>query len=172
MTAERDEFDLTREANEPLDDADAALLAQIRAVYEVTDPVPAHLATRLEFELTLAAMFDEVARLQQVESTFSGARTTAEQIKTITFSGSDVSLMLTINEVAEGQVRIDGWVAPGTGWNVAVAVPGDAGECRTTATDSNGRFVFSKVPADLAQFSLHRGSEGSERAFTTPLIQL
>lgn len=170
MTTEPLESSLPDEADELLDDGDLALLALVRQAYEAVDPVPEHLRTKIEFGLTLAAMFDEVDHLQQVQSTFSGARA-AEQITTITFSGSDVSVMLTINDTAEGHVRVDGWVAPGTGWDVDLCIPGGR-DPLTTRTDANGRFVFAQVPAQVAQFTLHRSAEGTERAFSTPLIQL
>ena len=159
-------------ADQPLDPDDFDLLRRVAEAYTAIDPPPPNLVAKIEFELTLASLFDDVARLQQVESTFAGARAT-EQIKTITFSGPDVSLMLTINEAVEGTVRVDGWVAPGAGWKVTVCTPSRAHGELSTSTDPHGRFAFPRIDRALAQFTLHRtDAGGAEHAFTTPLIEL
>ncbi len=170
MTAERYDPEFERLAGEPLDGTDRHLLAAVAESYTRIDRVPDRLIARIEYELTLAKLFDDVAQLQQL--TGAGARSTAEQIRTITFSGLDVSLMLTLSEASPTEIRVDGWVAPGTGWAVTVSLPQDPERSFTTSTDDHGRFAFAGLPATMAQFTLTRPDELFDHAVTTPPIEL
>lgn len=177
MAAERYEDNVDRLAGEPIDRTDRGLLAEVADMFDRIDPVPGDLVPRIEYELTLASLFDDVARLQrsnlELRSTAaSGARSTAERIRTITFSGDDVSLMLTLSDVSTTEIRVDGWVAPGTGWSVSVNLPQHPQQSRTTDTDGHGRFAFPSLPAALAQFTLSRPDAQSDHTVTTPPIEL
>ena len=49
--------------DKPLDDVDAAILGELRGLYDETDPVPEDLVERVKFSLALDEMFEEVAAM-------------------------------------------------------------------------------------------------------------
>ena len=54
-------------ADEPLEDADFALLDDIRELFQAADPMPADLPERIRFSLALRDLEIEVARLAEEE---------------------------------------------------------------------------------------------------------
>ena len=62
-------------ADAPLDDTDAAVLAEIAAMLEVVDPMPADLVGRVQFNLALDEMYDEVAEMTRVPDDALAVRT-------------------------------------------------------------------------------------------------
>ncbi|GAA1839083.1 hypothetical protein ACFFOM_06835 [Microlunatus capsulatus] len=156
-------------AAEPLDADDAAVLGAIRALLEEHDPVPEGLVDRIEFELTLDALQAEVATLTQVDLVGSGARSSTEAVRTITFTSESVTTMVTLTPQEAGSVRVDGWAAPGAGVRVEVL---HAGGSQATTADEDGRFVFERVPVGLAKFVLHVPAGDGEATVLSPAVEL
>ena len=156
-------------AAEPLDADDAAVLGALRALLEEHDPVPEGLVDRIEFELTLDALQAEVATLTQVDLVGSGARSSTEAVRTITFTSESVTTMVTLTPQEAGSVRVDGWAAPGAGVRVEVL---HAGGSQATTADEDGRFVFERVPVGLAKFVLHVPAGDGEATVLSPAVEL
>lgn len=158
-------------AAEQLTEADDALLASIRCLYEETDPVPDGLVERIQFEITLDALHAELATLTQLDLATSGARgASTESVRTVTFTAEAVTTMVTISPQPDGTVRVDGWVAPGAGLLVEVLL---ADQARRTHADDDGRFVVEDLPAGLAKFALHTtDADGAPHQVVSPTIEL
>src|SRR5260221_14179563 len=100
----------------PLDEIDDQLLRRIKAMYDVSDPVPGGLVERLQFGITLDALEAEIANLQRADSTLAGARTDgATEVQTVTFTSASLTTMITVTPSGADRARIDGWSAPGAG---------------------------------------------------------
>src|SRR5262245_21569878 len=95
-------------ADAPLDDRDLAVLAELRAVYERVDPVPAGLVEQVQFALALESFDIEVLRPRDVALAARGE----EQSRTITFDAESLTIMISISATGSDRVRIDGWLAP------------------------------------------------------------
>jgi len=163
--------------SQDLNDVDAAILKQLRATYARVDPPPADLDMRVQFAIELENIDIEVARLSEDLIVGSGARGT-ERMRTITFDSESVTIMISIIE-RDGQVRIDGWLAPGGGRRVELRMAGTSattrGASRTVTTEETGRFVFDGVDHGLAQLVVHpRADTGvdSATAVVTPPLML
>jgi hypothetical protein len=156
-------------AGQPLDSTDFALLESIRTAYAASDPVPAGLVDRIQFELTLDALHAEVATLTRLDLTGAGARGVTEEVRTITFTSDSLTTMVTLTPQGPDSVRVDGWATPGAGLQIEVLLIDSA---RQTYADEDGRFVFEDVPRGLAKFALHtpRGDEVS--TVLSPTIEL
>jgi hypothetical protein len=166
--------DLTALADGAIDEIDVLALTGLREFYRRTDPMPSGLTDRIKFELTLAALHAEVAQLQELTPSGSGARADAQPLaptESVTFTSSRFSLMVTVGsgseDAASGTVRIDGWVTGGPA-DVEVRV-GDT-SCSAT-TDAGGRFVIEAVPRGSARFVL-RPHATDDGPVITPAIEL
>jgi hypothetical protein len=159
-----------RLASEPLDSTDFVVLESLRDYFEGSDPVPAGLVERIQFEITLDALQAEIATLTQLDLAGSGTRgVTTEDVRTITFTSASLTTMVTLTAEPDGSVRVDGWAAPGAGLRVELLL---ADGPRETSADDAGRFVFEGVPRGLAKFAMYvpRGEETS--TVLTPTIEL
>lgn len=164
-------YDSDREAmlaGQPLDLDDAALLAEIKACYTAVDPVPVGLVERLQFEITLDALHADLATLTQLDLSMAGARSTTEEVRTITFTSESLTTMVTVTPEGDG-VRIDGWAVPGAGITVELLRTGGP---LVTEADEDGRFVFEAVPNGLARFALHVTSGDDVSTVLSPTIEL
>ena len=155
--------DFTALADGVIDEIDVRALAGLREFYRRTDPMPSGLTDRIKFELTLAALHAEVAQLQELTLSGSGARADAQPLaptESVTFTSSRFSLMVTVGsgpqDAPSGTVRIDGWVTGG---------PADV-EVRV-----GGRFVIEAVPRGSARFVL-RPHATDDGPVITPAIEL
>lgn len=157
-----------RLAGQPLDVDDAALLAQVKAAYAAVDPVPVGLVERLQFEITLDALHADLATLTQLDLSMAGARSTTEEVRTITFTSESLTTMVTVTPEGDG-VRIDGWAVPGAGIRVELLRTGGP---LVTEADEDGRFVFEAVPNGLARFALHVGTGDEVSTVLSPTIEL
>jgi hypothetical protein len=162
--------DLDQLAAGDIDDEDVRILERVAAVYSQLDPVPAGLADRISFGITLDALHAEIAELQR-SGDLVGVRAEAAPVdsQTVTFTSSDLTTMVTITPTGADRVRIDGWVDPGAGVEIELRLPG---ESMHTAADADARFVFADVPRGLAQFVLRRSNGSGQRAVFTPSIEL
>jgi hypothetical protein len=153
-------------AGEPIDADDLALLEQVRALWDAYDPVPAGLADRIEFALTLDALETEVATLTQLDLATTGSRAgDTEAVRTVTFTSDTLDTMVTLTDTPDGTVRVDGWIAPAAAMRVEVLIEGSTLE---VDADDDGRFVLESVPRGLAKFALHPAG----RTVLSPTIEL
>jgi hypothetical protein len=164
--------ELDRLAALPVDEGDAHLLAVMRGIYEVGDPVPPSLLDRVKFAITLDDLEAEVARLQR-EAVPDLVATRSEGLlkaHTVTFTSDTLTTMVTITPLPSGRVRVDGWASPGGGLDVELRV----GEMtHHTVADEDGRFVVEDVERGLAQFVLRPTVEGEPgNRVITPAIEL
>lgn len=160
-------------AAEPLDAQDERILQALALMYAESDPVPAGLVDQVTFGLTLDALEAEIAHLQRLELSTSGARAERSsdeiEVKTVTFSADSRELMVTITPDGLDTVRIDGWISPGAGADVALRL--SSGE-RSTTADEDGRFVVEDVPRGLAKFIIRGPDGGPDGAVITPSIEI
>lgn len=152
-----------------LDTVDLAVLNAVRAWYDETDPVPAGLVERIEFELTLDALHTEVAELMLMDSAAGVRSASTESVRTVTFTSQTLTTMITITPQAPGTVRVDGWIAPGQPLQVEVHL---ASGTITTTADEDGRFVLTDVPSGLAKFALLLVHGDEEQTVLSPTIEL
>jgi hypothetical protein len=135
------------------DDIDRAILGQLRDTYVLTDPPPAELDERVRFAIALENIDVEVARLQEDLLIGSGARG-EDRTRTITFDCDSLTIMITIVEIGDDRVRLDGWLAPAARRRVELRVAEssvDGGRSRVVTTEDTGRFVFDDVGHGLVQ---------------------
>ena len=151
----------------PLDAIDEAVLSDLGRVALLADPVPSDLVERSLFAMTLAGLETELMTLERVpEAAGVRAETAPTQARTITFTSTSRTVMITVAPGVDG-VRIDGWIAP-TG-EIDIELHRPEGEVVTTRTDEDGRFAFDAVapgPASLVA----RPDDGP--AVSTPVIEL
>jgi hypothetical protein len=152
---------MTDAADGRLDKLDAAILDQIRSAFALVDPPPPDLNDRVRFAIALEDVDIEVARLQEDQLVGSGARS-GERTRTITFDAQSLTIMVSIIDLPEGLVRLDGWLAPPAARRVELrlgASPGPASS-RLVSADGHGRFVFADVGRGLAQLVVHPAADG------------
>lgn len=156
--------------DEPLDEVDVALLADLARIAETLDPVPAGLVERSLFAVTLAGLEAEVMELEYVRVPEMSVRGEAPPVeaRTITFTSESVTVMISLSPVDAGRVRIDGWAAPATSLRVELHRPGSVTE---TTSDEDGRFVFDDVDRGPASLVVRRTDDGGA-AVSTPVIEL
>lgn len=164
---------MSEAGDDRFDDLDAEILDQIAAVHAILDPPPSTLDERVRFTLALQRLDVEVARLQPEALLGSGARA-AERTRTITFDAQSLTIMLSVAELPDGLVRLDGWLAPAAALRVELRLAAPA-EHRETLSDETGRFVFDRVGRGLAQLLVHRDGAaggGAGRSVVTPSLIL
>ena len=93
----------------------------------------------------------------------------AESTRTITFTSTAVTIMITVTALAADRVRLDGWVAPGAA--VRVEVRTTAGTHRTVA-DDDGRFVIADLARGLVQLMIHPAEGADQPPVVTPSIEI
>jgi hypothetical protein len=163
-------------ADEPLDDLDRAVLAELAAAYAAADPPPPDLDTRVAFALSLAddGFELEVARLSRDELIGSGARAAADPTRTLTFDCPSLTVMITVIPTADDRRLIDGWIAPDGSHDVQIRAGGGQ-VTRSVRSDDGGRFTVADLPAGLAQITIRppgSGPDQSGRAVVTPAVVL
>jgi hypothetical protein len=162
---------MTDPAAAPLDPTDQLILDQLAAVHAVLDPPPADLDERVRFAVALDDVDTEVARLQADVLAGSGARA-SERTRTITFDAESRTVMITIVDLPEGLVRLDGWLAPAAALRVELRLPEPA-PSQVVTCDEAGRFVFDQVPHGLAQLLVHPPTGGGPAPLVvTPSLAL
>jgi hypothetical protein len=162
---------VTGPADEPLDDQDYRILAELEAAHEIVDPVPADLDERARFALRAGELDFEISRLYDLSAAGAGARD-QEATRTVTFESHSLTIMVTVSDLGGGRRRLEGWVAPPDEVAVELRVGGTTREESFRADTENGRFVFADVPSGLAQFHVHRSGRelpGSTSIVTSPI---
>jgi hypothetical protein len=161
---------MSEPADAPLDDMDAAVLAELAAAYTLADPPPGDLDARVSFAIAVERDVDvEVARLTEDLTVGAGARAT-EQPRTLTFDCDTLTVMVTVVRLAGDRRRLDGWLAPPGVLTVEVRAGGSDVVTHSVTTDETGRFVVEGVPPGLAQLSVHLAASG--RTVVTPAVVL
>lgn len=157
-----------------LDDADAATLDEVRALFEAGDPVPPDLVERVHFALALDEVFDEVARMTRVPQDALAVRSehsAGTRTETLTFSADRLTAMVTVSRIGHGLLRLDGWLAPPTAIRVRLRI--QAGAEHEVLADDQGRFSFDALSEGFGQLSFHPLEPGdADNAVVTPLFQL
>ncbi len=165
--------EVARLALEEIDDADLAVLSDVRAVFEQVDPMPTDLVERVKFGLALDEVFTEVAEITRMPMDALAVRndaTLGTRTETLTFSAERITAMVTVSRVA-GTVRIDGWIAPPGAIEVRLRMHD---ERRSVVADNSGRFVFNGLSEGFAQltFVLDDSADDPASVIVTPLFQL
>lgn len=148
------------------DEADDAILAGVRALVDAADPVPAGMADRTRFALTVHALHAEVAELTRTEALAVRAAEEPVPTESMTFTSGSLSLMLSARDDGAGTLRLDGWVTRG---GAQVEVCRDGGPTTVTA-DGNGRFVLTGLAHGSVYFVVRDAS--LERPVVTPTVLL
>jgi hypothetical protein len=138
------------------DELDAEILAGLNRLHTRLDPPPPGMAEQMMLSMAVAALDAELATVSREELVGSGARA-PEHTSTITFDAPSLTIMMSIVEVADDRVRLDGWLAPPAALRVELRLPRSKGRSslETTADDA-GRFVFPAVPHALVWLVVHR----------------
>jgi hypothetical protein len=156
------EFD---EAGE-LDELDAQILARLAGLHDRLDGPPDDFDERIVFAVAAAGLDAELARLE--EQDLAAARTNDESARTMSFEASSLTILLTITELVDDRVRLDGWLAPGAAHTVLLR-SGEGAADRSTLADDTGRFVLDRVRRGLTQLVVR--PEGG-RSVVTPAFEL
>lgn len=161
------ELDLTPPfgADEPFDERDAAILAEIRQLWTERDPLPARLVDQIQFAIDLECLDVEVLRMTLLDEATSARGD--ELSRLVTFSSDTLTIMIRVFPGKDGTNRIDGWLTPGEVHPIELRTGDDM---MTTDSDSTGRFAFNAVPGGLAQLMVKPA--GTAKTVTTPAILL
>jgi hypothetical protein len=157
--------DRDQEPDDVLPDDDAALLAAVWTMLEATDPVPPGLVDRVRFAIELDDVDAELSRL--VEMSSLAAARSDEFARLVTFQSDSLTIMITIEQCADGTTRIDGWLTPAACRRIEVRCPSGP---RSTESDDTGRFSLDAVPAGTVRLVVH--DPGSTHRVITPTIEL
>ncbi|PVG83317.1 hypothetical protein DDE18_08460 [Nocardioides gansuensis] len=162
------EMDENSLAAAPLDGEDARVLRMLRELDEARDPVPAGLTERIGFALTVAALEAEVAELTALSAEGAGVRGEMEVANTVSFSGADLTAMITIEPADDGSRRVSGWASATP---VEVQLRSATG-VQDTTTDAEGRFGFDHVRPGLVHLVLRRQDMPGTPPLITPPIEI
>lgn len=147
--------------------SDETLLADLDRLLDCNDPLPTGLIDRAQFAIALENLDVEVARWERAD-TLAGVRGSDEG--TITFTVSDLTVMVNLTRVGGTHHRIDGWLVPGGEYGVEVRVA-EHGSSSTVA-DDGGRFVLDQVPCGTTQIVITIGTATCPRTIVTPTVVL
>lgn len=152
-------------ADEPMDERDVAILAEVRQLWTDHDPLPDGLVDQIQFAIDLECLDVEVLRMTMLDEATSARGD--ELSRLVTFSSDSVTIMIRVFPGKDGTNRIDGWVTPGDTHPIELRT-GDAS--MTTESDQTGRFAFTAVPGGLTQLVVR--PSGTAKTVTTPAILL
>lgn len=155
----------SEELDASLSDQDLALLAAVRSMWDSADHVPPHLVDRVRFGLDLDPVDFEVSRLVPMREA-AGARSD-EYARLVTFQSDSLTVMITVEQCADGTARIDGWLTPAACRHIELRCSTGA---MSTESDDTGRFSIEAVAVGTVRFIVHDTS-GSRRVIT-PAIEI
>lgn len=148
-----------------LPEDDTELLDVVRQVLDGADPVPAGLVDRVRFAIELDDIDVELSRL--VAMPVLAAARSDEFARLVTFQSDSLTIMVTLEQGADGTTRIDGWLTPAACRRIEV-------RCTTgpmsTESDDTGRFSLNAVPAGNVRLVVHDAT--SPLRVITPTIQI
>lgn len=149
-----------------LDELDGEILARLAGLHDRLDGPPDDFDERIVFAVAAAGLGAELARLE--EQDLAAARTNDESARTMSFEASSLTILLTVTDVVEDRVRIDGWLAPGAAHAVLLR-SGEGAADRSAFADDTGRFVLDRVRRGLTQLVV--SAEGG-LSVVTPTFEL
>ncbi|WP_322410962.1 hypothetical protein [Microbacterium invictum] len=150
--------------------ADARLFAQLRAVWEEVDPMPAGLVDRMVAAVAVEDLSREYALLTLVEGTLAATRGDADTA-TLQFSDGRTNVLLHVSVADDGRRRVDGWVDAEP---LSIRLVQEAREW-TTEAGEHGRFAFVDVPPGLTRLRLSLPPAPGETGpgeFQTPQFEI
>ncbi|GAA3190069.1 hypothetical protein ACFO1B_37325 [Dactylosporangium siamense] len=130
-------------------DDDDTLLAELRRIAGIVDPVPADLL----FSLSITGFDIEVCRLvpQPPAGLLAGVRGDEETTRA-TFESASLTIMVEWTAGTNGTVRLDGWLAPPVACRIELrTVDGP----QTMDTDEGGRFAAARISRGEVQIRVH-----------------
>lgn len=139
------------------------IFTSLRAMYEVLDPPPAHLADAMIAAIAAEDLDSEYELLSLLGRSTELAGTRGSGVITIEFSHDEASILLRVAQVDETTRRVDGWVT-GTGADHARLTAGDQ---TWTADVTDGRFEFESLPAGLIRIYF-----SGETELATPTFEI
>ncbi|MGB3441336.1 MAG: hypothetical protein WBA97_21510 [Actinophytocola sp.] len=146
-------------------DEDAGLLAALWTVLETADPMPPGLVDRVRFAIELDDVDAELLRLVELSSLV--AARSDEFTRLVTFQGDSLTIMITLEQGADGTTRIDGWLTPAACRRVEARC---AAGPLSTESDDTGRFSLDAVPSGTVRLVVHDAA--STRRVITPTIEV
>ncbi|GAB3497922.1 hypothetical protein [Flexivirga sp.] len=153
-------------SNGPIDAADERVLRALGSILSASDPAPAGLADRVKFALTVEALGAQVAEL--LEPAPVGVRSSYDTITTVTFSGDEVTVLLTLEPQRRPRRRITGWLSTA---DATARVHGPDGPV-DAAIDEDGRFEIEFTRAGLVHLVIQLPGDPPGRPVVTPPIQI
>ena len=158
---------------------DVDLLATVRELFSVADPMPPDLTERIRFMFALRQLNAEVARVVRADEAVLAVRGT-EESRTITFDSDSLTIMIRIDSNGGESVRVDGWLAPPQSRRVEMRMT-DAS--LDVMADGAGRFAFPNVPRGSTRVVVHppdgsqdgaidRDGTGTVKSVITPALIL
>src|SRR6266567_9586008 len=154
---------------------DAGLIAAIREMIELVDPMPSDLPERIRFAIALRDLDAELARFASVPDEAAITVRGMEESRTITFDSDSLTIMIRIDGNADGTVRVDGWLAPAQAGRVEMRRVDNS---ISVTADEAGRFAFHSVPRGTARLIVgllregNQGLPGSQKSVITPALIL
>lgn len=149
-----------------IDELDVEILDRIAGLHRRLDGPPDDFDEEMVFAVAAAELGAELARLEEQE--LVAARGGDERTQAMSFEASSLTILLTITDVDDDRVRIDGWLAPGAPHAVQLRTREGAADRRTVA-DGAGRFVIDRVRRGLTQVVVR--PDGG-RSIVTPAFEL
>ncbi|MFE6996302.1 hypothetical protein ACFVAE_10120 [Microbacterium sp. NPDC057659] len=146
--------------------SDDELMAALRAMWRVNDPVPDDLIERMVAVVASDDLSREYALLTLVEDATAAVRSDAETM-ILQFSDGRISVLLHISKAGKGARRVDGWV-DATATEVVLE---QGARSWTTEPGEHGRFAFTDVPPGLCRVRLTVPDEEGGRGFATPQFE-
>lgn len=153
-------------ASGPLDATDEQILQSLGQIVSASDPVPAALTDQVKFALTVEALGAQVAELLEHEP--AGVRSAYDTITTVTFSGDELTVLLTLDPEHRPRRRMNGWLSTP---DVTVHVHGPDGEV-AAEVDEDGRFEAEFSRTGLVHLVIHSTRDPHSRPVITPPIQI
>lgn len=155
----------TDEPDETLTDADLAVLAAMRTMWESADPLPSGLVERAGFALDLDEVDFEVSR--PVPPLEPAVARGDELTRIVTFESDSLTIMIMFEQCADGTARIDGWLTPGACRRIELRCT--AGPL-STESDDTGRFSLAAVAPGPVRLVVH--DVATSHRVITPTIEI
>jgi hypothetical protein len=151
-----------------IDEIDVAILNDLAGMWGRLDPVPAGLAERTKFALTMHSLEAELAELISAQPALTRLDDDLARAESVTFTSSRASILVTVEVTSATSVRVEGWVTPA---GALVRAHSSLGE-QTTTADDTGRFAFDEVARGELRFAVWPEGVEGERPVVTPPIDV
>jgi hypothetical protein len=157
----------------PDHDADDTLLAELRRVVAVIDPIPeaVQIAARAALDWrTLDAEFATLVHDSLVDEPALAVRGGAAGPRTLTFEAGDVEIEIEAEPQGEGRMRITGQIVPAQTAQIGISA---GGALVVTRADRRGRFAaLGVVPGRLRLRCWLDGAPDGGRLVETAWLQI